>query len=68
MRVKVDEVKCTGHGRCYTVAPEVYESDENGFNSQRGEVIEVPKRDRDAALLGVESCPEGAILVIEHDG
>ena len=24
MRITLDRMRCTGHGRCYTVAPEVF--------------------------------------------
>ena len=43
MKVHIDEVKCTGHGRCAKYAPNVYTlSDEDGYNADRGQVIEVP--------------------------
>jgi len=30
MRIKVDEELCTGHGRCYALAPDVYAPDDRG--------------------------------------
>ncbi len=30
MKVRVDADVCVGHGRCYVLAPEVYEADERG--------------------------------------
>ena len=30
MRVVVDGVKCQGHGRCYDLAPDMFEPDERG--------------------------------------
>ena len=30
MRVRVDEDLCTGHGRCYALAPEVFAPDDRG--------------------------------------
>ena len=30
-RVAVDADRCVGHGRCYTLAPEVFDSDERGY-------------------------------------
>ena len=30
MRIRVDEELCTGHGRCYALAPEVYAPDDRG--------------------------------------
>ena len=31
MRLVVDAAKCSGHGRCYTVAPDLLEADDEGF-------------------------------------
>ena len=61
MRVTVDNDKCQGHGRCYAMAPEVYDADEEG----RGEVIapDVPESLREPAELGLANCPESAIRV-----
>ena len=30
MRVRVDRDRCQGHGRCYSLAPELFEPDEVG--------------------------------------
>jgi ferredoxin len=65
MKVKVDADLCVGHGRCYTVAPSVYEADAEGFNSGRDAVIDVAPGEEDAARVGAKSCPERAITVIE---
>ncbi len=31
MRVVIDEERCTGHGRCYATAPEVFAADDDGY-------------------------------------
>ena len=36
MRIKVDRELCQGHGRCYSVAGDVYQADEQGRRSWRG--------------------------------
>ena len=61
MKVRIDPDLCTGHGRCYSLAPEVFEPDEYGH----GQVIlaEVPEGLRARAELGVQNCPEHAISV-----
>lgn len=61
MRVRIDPDVCTGHGRCYSLAPEVFEPDDYGH----GKVIldEVPEDLRAKADLGVQNCPEHAISV-----
>jgi ferredoxin len=65
MKVKVDETLCTGHGRCYSLAPEVYSPDEEGYNSARGTAIDVPPDKESGAWLGITNCPEGAISLVE---
>lgn len=66
MKVKIDGELCTGHGRCFAVARRVYKLDDNGYNVQRGQVIEIPPGLEVAARLGVDRCPERAIAVIEE--
>ena len=31
MKVRVDLELCVGHGRCYMLAPEIYDEDERGY-------------------------------------
>lgn len=64
MRIEVSERLCSGHGRCYVVAPTVYESDDEGYCAQRGTTFEVPDGLENAARLGKDSCPEGAITIV----
>jgi ferredoxin len=61
MRVVVDTDMCTGHGRCYTLAPEVFEADDNGHSSVIS--VEIPESLRDKALIGRDNCPERAISI-----
>jgi len=60
MQVTIDAQKCQGHGRCYAMAPQVYEADDEG----RGLVIrsEVADDLREQADLGIANCPESAII------
>lgn len=61
MKVRIDPDACTGHGRCYSLAPEVFEPDDYGH----GRMIQadVPDELRAKAELGVQNCPEHAISV-----
>jgi ferredoxin len=34
-RVSVDSEKCVGHGRCYVLAPEVFEEDDEARKGER---------------------------------
>ena len=62
MRVRLDRAKCVGHGRCYVLAPEVFEDDERGHCVVRTE--KVPKELEDQARRGEQNCPEGAIALL----
>jgi ferredoxin len=66
MKLKIDGELCSGHGRCYVLAPEVYELDDDGYNAHRGSVIDVAPGLEEAALLGLKNCPEAAITVVEE--
>lgn len=65
MKVRVDPVVCVGHGRCYELAPEVYEEDERGHCRVRLE--RVPPALEAQARLGAANCPEDAIVVEDDD-
>jgi ferredoxin len=67
MKIAIDKELCSGHGRCYTVAGDVYRPDIEGFNADRGSVIDVPAGHEAAAMLGLKSCPEAAISLVESD-
>jgi len=64
MKILVDMDRCSGHGRCYTVAPQVFEADEEGYCAARGREVEVlPGLEADAQR-GIDNCPEGAIKAV----
>ena len=57
---------CQGHGRCYTLAPQLLDSDDEGFVTIRGgDPIEIPDDQRALGEELVGTCPEGAISLIE---
>jgi len=61
MKVIVDAAACTGHGRCYSLAPEVFAPDDEGHSEL---VIEdVPESLRDSVMIGMQNCPERAISI-----
>ena len=64
MRVRIDEERCQGHGRCYALAPEVFESDDIGNAVVLADGV-VPAGREDSARLAVDNCPEYAIEVLE---
>jgi ferredoxin len=65
MFITIDADKCMGHGRCYSVAPDLLTDDEEGFVAQRGQCWEVPEGLREQAEDAVNACPESAIALPE---
>jgi ferredoxin len=59
--VSVDPGLCTGHGRCYTLAPDVYDADDVGHSVVL--VDEVSGEIEEHAAIGEKNCPESAITL-----
>lgn len=60
MRIELDTDVCVGHGRCYGLSPELFDSDDAG----RGVVLVHEVHDPDgiaAAERAEANCPEMAI-------
>jgi ferredoxin len=60
-RVSVDPERCTGHGRCYTLAPDVFNADDAGHSIVL--VEEVSGELEEHAAIGEQNCPEAAITL-----
>jgi ferredoxin len=60
-RVCVDPERCVGHGRCYTLAPDVFDADEVGHSKVL--VDEVSGELEEHAVIAEQNCPESAITV-----
>ncbi len=61
MKVRVDTELCSGHGRCYSLAPEVFAPDEEGHSTLI--VDDVPEALRPKAIVGEQNCRERAVSV-----
>ena len=61
MRVSVDEDRCQGHARCWSICPEVFGLDDEGH----AVVVqpEVPAELEAKAREAADNCPELAITV-----
>jgi ferredoxin len=66
VKLSVDIDECTGHGRCYRLAPDLLTFDEEGYVSIRGETIQVPADQAEFAREAEGTCPEGAITLMEE--
>ena len=64
MSVHVDPEKCQGHNRCYALAPELFDVDDLGNASERGDGL-VPQALEDKARVAVANCPEFAISITD---
>ena len=64
MKIVLDSAKCQGHGRCYALAPEVFESDDEGYAVLLVDGA-VPPELEDQAQLAADNCPEYAIEIQE---
>ncbi len=59
--VTVDADRCTGHGRCYTLAPDVFDADEAGHCVVL--VADVSGELEAQADTAAKNCPESAITL-----
>lgn len=59
MRLRIDTDACTGHGRCYVLAPDLVDCDDEGY----GQVTkaDLDPADEDLARKAVNGCPERAV-------
>ena len=64
MKVSVDPDKCQGHSRCYALVPELFDVDDYGYSSAKGDGT-VPPELAEKARLAAANCPELAITVDE---
>jgi len=65
MKLTVNGALCRGHGRCYDLAEDLLEDDDEGFVTARGQTIDVPADQVEDARNAAGSCPEGAITILE---
>jgi ferredoxin len=63
MKIELDAAACVGHGRCYAVAPAVFDADDQGHCVIK--VAEVPPDHQASARAGVANCPESALTIDE---
>ena len=64
MKVRYDRNACQGHNRCYLLAPELFDVDDEGYAVLLVEG-EVPAELEQKARLAADNCPEYAISLEE---
>ena len=65
MKVAIDTSTCTGHGRCYVVAADVFGCDDDGNGVVK--LDRVPSELEAQARRAEQSCPERAIVLAAGD-
>jgi len=63
MKVLVNHELCQGHARCYALAPELFELDDDGYI--RPGDIDIPQVHQTLALRAVRACPECALALAD---
>jgi ferredoxin len=61
VKATVNGELCTGHGRCYSLAPEIFEPDDEGYSARRDTPLDIAPDDEELVQMAVKACPEGAI-------
>lgn len=61
MKIIADQSKCTGHGRCYALAPDLFDADEEGYVVVAALEIVEGTPQADLAARAVRNCPESAL-------
>lgn len=61
MKIRLDVDACTGHGRCYALAPDVFDADDVGHCVSK--LDDVPSELQADARVAVANCPEVALTI-----
>ena len=64
MKINYNREACQGHNRCYMLAPELFDVDDEGYAILLVEG-DVPEDLQEKAQLTVDNCPEYAIEITD---
>ena len=64
MKIRIEKSACVGNARCWAVAPELYQLDDDGYIATEG--FDVPEGMEQKARRGARACPE-RIIHVEDD-
>ncbi|MEY2459842.1 MAG: ferredoxin [Acidimicrobiaceae bacterium] len=57
MKVRLDVEACVGHGRCYAIAPDVFDADDQGHCVVLFSDAPIPDALIDRARQAITNCP-----------
>ena len=63
MKITYNREACQGHNRCYMLAPELFDVDDEGYAILRIDG-EIPAELHEKAQLAADNCPEYAIELV----
>jgi ferredoxin len=66
VKIHIDQDRCVGHGRCYSLAPALIEPDDIGNGREIGDGS-VPPEQESNARKAASNCPELAVILEEDD-
>ena len=64
MKIRLDSSRCAGHALCNGISDELFPLDDCGYSVL--ELREVAPGDEQLTRMGVEACPEGALILEEN--
>lgn len=65
MKLVANRTRCTGHARCFAMAPEIFDLDDQGYIAFSERKLAAEEVDR--ARRGVHACPEGALRMARDE-
>lgn len=63
MTISIDPARCSGHGRCYVTAPDVFSDDDAGYGQVIGDGS-VTDSQLELVEQAIAACPEQAIMLV----
>ena len=65
MKILIDANRCTGHGRCYSLTPGLFDADDEGYGTVLADQVESGSPLAEGAERAIRNCPESAIRLEE---
>jgi ferredoxin len=63
MKIRIEEDRCEGHGRCWETVPDLIEDDDRGRGVVSDPTSEIPTKLEEQARAAARVCPERAVIL-----